>query len=374
MITCKCVVHFVYRRNLWKKYFLLLLLAVVTLVSVKMYWLIATKNLLSNEVKEKPQIRNQKLILYWNAPEDWFDTFGSCPYTNCKFTRSKDDFQYSDAVLFHASYDAKDYVFTSVPAKIPGQVWVYLSLEPPRYRPSFKRFRNVINWTVTYRRDADIFLPYHKVVLKDKPRPQQSARSPDLKLKSVAWFVSNCKTSSKREKFVRLLKQYIDVDIYGKCGELKCQRIGTNHSVCLNMLTRDYKFYLSLENTNCRDYITEKPFHVMNETVIPILWKGYNSSIFLPPYSYIDATEYTSVNKLADYMKMLSVNTEKYNKYFKWKSYYTLTDRCKDTLCTLCKRLNNADKNKRLYDDIDRWVNGDETNRMCDKNTEIPKT
>lgn len=348
---------------------MLLILVVITLASLK-YWS-TTKHKLSSD---EPGRRKQKLILFWNPPEDWFDTFSSCPYTNCKFTRSKDDFKHSDAVLFHASFDARLSDFTSVPAKIPGQVWVYLSLEPPPYRPSFKTFRQLINWTVTYRRDADMFVPYHKVVVKDNPKTLDLVRSPELKSKSVAWFVSNCKTRSKREEFVRLLRNYIDVDIYGKCGKLKCQRIGTNHSICLNMLTRDYKYYLSLENTNCRDYVTEKPFHVMNETVIPVLWKGYNSSMFLPPYSYIDATEFTSVKKLADYMNMVSADTEKYQYYFKWKSYYTITDRCKDTLCVLCKRLNNAEQHKRLYDDIDRWANGGESNRMCEENTEIPKT
>ena len=48
--------------------------------------------------------------------------------------------------------------------------------------------------------------------------------------------------------------RYISVDTYGQCGELKCD------SCCFQTLQKDYKFYLAFENSNCRDYITEKLF------------------------------------------------------------------------------------------------------------------
>jgi len=39
-------------------------------------------------------------------------------------------------------------------------------------------------------------------------------------MKLAAWFVSHCHTSSQREKYVTELQKYIDVDIFGYCGEL----------------------------------------------------------------------------------------------------------------------------------------------------------
>ena len=73
------------------------------------------------------------------------------------------------------------------------------------------------------------------------------------------------------------LGQYIDVDIYGGCGSLKCAR--NNNANCLDMLDSEYKFYLAFENSNCQDYITEKFWSILNHDVIPIVmgptWENY---------------------------------------------------------------------------------------------------
>ena len=55
------------------------------------------------------------------------------------------------------------------------------------------------------------------------------------------------------------LQQYIDVDIYGNCGPLKCSEEDWE---CYEMLN-DYRFYFSFENSLCKDYVTEKLFGVM---------------------------------------------------------------------------------------------------------------
>ncbi len=46
------------------------------------------------------------------------------------------------------------------------------------------------------------------------------------KKKLVFWVVSNCHTHSRREDYVKIMQKYIDVDVYGACGPLKCKGNG----------------------------------------------------------------------------------------------------------------------------------------------------
>lgn len=81
------------------------------------------------------------------------------------------------------------------------------------------------------------------------------------KTKAVAWFVSNCAARNNRLHYAQELKKHIAVDIYGACGDKKCPRFPTDsNEKCFQMLDKDYRFYLAFENSNCRDYITEKFF------------------------------------------------------------------------------------------------------------------
>ena len=52
------------------------------------------------------------------------------------------------------------------------------------------------------------------------------------------------------------------------------------------------QFYLSLENSLCRDYITEKFWKVLPYNVIPVVLNGVNMSKIAPPHSYIDIKEF----------------------------------------------------------------------------------
>ena len=81
---------------------------------------------------------------------------------------------------------------------------------------------------MTYRTDSDIFSPVGTLVPLPKPLKKDYKEIASGKTRSIAWFVSNCKTTyqygSEREKYVRELKKYIDVDIFGECGPYKCPK------------------------------------------------------------------------------------------------------------------------------------------------------
>ena len=91
------------------------------------------------------------------------------------------------------------------------------------------------------------------------------------------------------------LQKYIDVDIYGACGPLKCSRetVG-NRSDCYSMLEWDYKFYLSFENSICKDYVTEKLEKILHHFIVPVTLGGANYSQVAPPHSFINALDFES--------------------------------------------------------------------------------
>lgn len=189
------------------------------------------------------------------------------------------------------------------------------------------------------------------------------------KTKPVAWFVSNCFTRSKRNQLVNSIQKLINVDIYGRCGPLKCP---VDDQKCLDMLSADYKFYLSFENSLCMDYVTEKLYRPLTQYVIPVVFNGGNTSRFAPPKSYINANDFDTVNDLVQYMKFLIDHPEEYVKYFWWKQYYTIKSHptYPYMLCDLCKRFNDPRflKNSQLYSDIDDWFRN---RTLCNQTSRI---
>lgn len=80
------------------------------------------------------------------------------------------------------------------------------------------------------------------------------------------------------------------VDIYGRCGKLKCAR--RNETLCYEQMAKAYRFYLSFENSICDDYVTEKFFNALKYNVIPVTFGGTDYSAIAPPHSYIDALSF----------------------------------------------------------------------------------
>ncbi|KAG0723819.1 Alpha-(1,3)-fucosyltransferase C [Chionoecetes opilio] len=211
-----------------------------------------------------------KKILFWN--DDHFSKhfgfgFGRDPFllagcrvNNCTTTgdRTRYPLEQIDALIWH--FRSKD---RSLPKKrSPHTRYVFWMQESPSYLyGNLRNYRNVFNWTFTYRRDSDIVNPYALVFRRRKPLPPDHRDYAAGKTKLAAWFVSHCGTESGRESLVMSLKKRLSVDVYGYCGPLKCDKKNTGD--CYNMLNKTYKFYFSFENSLCQEYITEKFFNIL---------------------------------------------------------------------------------------------------------------
>ncbi|XP_050302319.1 glycoprotein 3-alpha-L-fucosyltransferase A-like [Anthonomus grandis grandis] len=298
----------------------------------------------------------EKTILLFSGLGAWGQRGGSaafaqCPVSRCSLTADRGRASDADAILF------KDHVANLGFNRPANQVWILYHLECPYHTQSVK-IPESINWTATYRRDSDIVAPYEKWVYYD-PEVRQINQNKDYagnKTKKVAWFVSNCGARNNRLQYARELAKYIEVDIYGGCGSLKCPR--SDDKKCFNLLESDYKFYFAFENSNCRDYITEKLFvNGLGHDVLPIVMgarpEDYQKST--PEGSYIHVDEFAGPEELAEYLHRLDNDNALYNSYFKWKG----TGEFINTYfwCRLCAML-HAPLVPRHYEDVNDWWRG----------------
>ncbi|XP_043266211.1 glycoprotein 3-alpha-L-fucosyltransferase A [Colletes gigas] len=271
-----------------------------------------------------------------------------CPVNTCTIVRENPDD--ADLILF------KDYV-THVRRRSPKQVWMLYFLECPYHTQSVQNA--FINWTATYRRDSDIVAPYERWQYYDPSVTQisQSFNYAANKTKKVAWFVSNCHPRNQRMHYAKVLSKYIQVDIYGTCGSLRCPR--SQSQACFDMLDEDYKFYLAFENSNCKDYITEKFFvNGLGHNVLPIVMGAHPTDYArsAPYRSYIHVDEFESPKELAEYLHRLDRDDELYNSYFRWKG----TGEFINTYfwCRVCAMLHD-DRRPKFYKDVNEWWRGD---------------
>ncbi|XP_015588970.1 alpha-(1,3)-fucosyltransferase C-like [Cephus cinctus] len=319
-------------------------------------------------------------ILYWTKmfQSDNFyfgdgDIFAACPVWNCIATndRTIEDVTEFDAIMFHGpEIDILD-----LPRKrYSRQRYIFVDLETPIYHPIQNReiYKNFFNWSMTYRRDSSLMRPYGIVrnvrtnevipphipaMWKDVSKGKISEKSRDIvksKTRQIAWFVSNCKTLSRREDYVDVLKQYVDVDVFGSCSNFSCDtRLGAE---CYKMVERKYYFYLAFENSLCKDYVTEKAFKFLEYDVVPIVYGAVDYAGVLPPHSYIDIMDFKSPKTLASFLWELSYDSERYLEYFRWKDMYKVqTIPNEHTLCELCQKLHVEPRLPEVIEDVYKW-------------------
>lgn len=306
-----------------------------------------------------------------------------CRFTNCMTTDDRSLQNQSDALIFHPNdYNSSDLPLT----RSPEQLYIFLyyeALVTERYRLSVFNhpLPNFFNWTMTYRRDSDVHSshPYGMIrrkstshspnVLPEALSSETSSPDPGVllrltdpnrrdypananKTKLVAWFTSNCITPGGREVFFRWMADYVPIDIYGACGNLKCP--SENGNQCDTVL-ESYKFYIAAENSIRPDYVTEKFYRALGAGAVPIVYGGADYSAYAPPYSFIHAADFESPKALADYLMLLDRNPGLYSRYFEWKKDWQVVRNPVDGWCNLCEKLNDPQRKPKSYENIGKW-------------------
>ncbi|CAH0579398.1 unnamed protein product [Chrysodeixis includens] len=334
-----------------------------------------------------------KYILQWTSPNNvplvymgkGQETFieKQCPYTNCFVTPDRTllgDITNFDAIVFNGPEVLR---LKSLPtSRSPHQKFVFATIESSdNYPACSNRFDGYFNWTWTYNLQSEVQWGYvairdsngvkvgpkrqmHWMKLEDMdPVSEEFKKELKTKSKAAAWLVSNCHTRSKREDFVKKLKAEMEkhglvLDVYGKCGNLKCPNQDIKD--CDKLLKDTYYYYLSFENSFSEDYVTEKLLHPLTNDVVPIVYGAANYTRFMPDGIYLNARE-LDVETLVSKMKEGIEDPDKYAEYFRWKNHYRYHRLIKtletDPYCLFCAHLNNQEmvQTTKVYKDFRSW-------------------
>lgn len=275
---------------------------------------------------------------------------------HCRLVDQRSLFPLADVVVFHN----RELVLgqQKLPFDLPrpqGQRWAWMSLEAPDHKGNLSQFDHVFNMTITYRRDADVTVPYGEVL----PQVDESGAATPNKSFSVCWVVSNYNSRHKRSQVYKNLSEIIPVKVYGRWAK--------RHLVSralLPTISRCY-FYLAFENSDSKDYITEKLWrNAYQGGAVPVVLGPVidDYKAVAPPQSFIHVGEFASVKELGMYLQQLAEDKKRYSEYFKWKHEWRvkLYKDWRERLCRICTQYDTLPQHK-VYSDLEAWVNANST-------------
>ena len=204
----------------------------------------------------------------------------NCPITNCELTNNIKRLNESDFVMVMLT----DAVEWKIPdAKFRQSInkrWVSVIIESPVHAGSFGKFNDLFSYTADYLESSEFGINYEsqkRFLWGLNVTFNTSHDYSQGKTGFMSALISNCDARhSRRSEYIRHLKKYINVTVYGSCG-IACPR----DVDCREMVGFKYKFYFAYENSFCKDYITEKFFLMLKYDVIVVVFGAGNYSRFV---------------------------------------------------------------------------------------------
>lgn len=275
------------------------------------------------------------------------------PY--CTLVDRRSYFPSADVVAFHHRELMDGH--QKLPVDLPrpqGQRWAWMTLESPKNSRKLRQFKNIFNLTMSYRRDADVSIPYGERLPQEEEG--QLVENDSLNKSSlVCWVVSNYRSQHKRSKVYKELRATVPVTVYGHWTKTPL-----SSTALLPAISRCY-FYLAFENSVSKDYITEKLWrNAYQGNAVPVVL-GPSLSDYkavAPPNSFIHIDEFSSVKEMGEYLQRLAGDKKHYNEYLSWKLKWQVkcnTD-WRERLCKICTQYKYLPQHK-VYSDLEAWVN-----------------
>ncbi|XP_020665015.3 alpha-(1,3)-fucosyltransferase 4 [Pogona vitticeps] len=293
-------------------------------------------------------------VLLWWQPFGRGRGFGDCRtrfnISACRLTTNRSRLREAQAVVFHHRDLVLEGLGELPEARSPAQRWVWMNFESPSHSQGLGDLSGLFNWTMSYKVDSDVFVPYG--YLRPKRAPVSQLALPK-KTKLVAWVISNWHEDHARVQYYRQLKDYVPIDVYG-AGRLELK----NNSVVKTV--SQYKFYLAFENSQHQDYITEKLWkNALMSWAVPIVLgpSRSNYELFIPSDAFIHIDDFSGPKQLALYLKFLDRNKSRYRRYFAWRKHYDVhaTSFWSEHCCRVCDAVRTAGQQHKTIQNLANW-------------------
>ena len=241
------------------------------------------------------------------------------------------------------------------------QLWgIDATYEPPTLYPMMESASVLRHFNVTvgtdsmYAQFAGGAYLHRGIFTQPPPRIAVS----DRKLAPVLLVVSKCGSPSVawRDAYIAEFMRHVQVDSYGRCwknasvADVLGGDTGGGRDEKLQLLRR-YKFILSIENSRCHNYVTEKFVDPLIARTVMIYLGAPNVADFAPgPRAFIDASDFKSAAALAEYVDRVDKDDALYESYFAWRAapegvhraspyMQRIAERVDSIECELCRRL-----------------------------------
>ena len=219
----------------------------------------------------------------------------------------------------------------------------------------------MFNWTCFLSRKATLQLKYIHTYARKQPLSLEEILTQYKnfnKSQNFCWMINNCGlTWTPRTKLGQSLINKLSSKIHMHGSASRSCLNGSRDNIIDHgsfALGSDYdrerrerikpcKFYLSFENSNCTDYVTEKFGNPLRVFSIPIVNGFRDSYEQLVPGSFIHVKDFGNAENLARYLDYLLQNETAFMEYHKWRMHMSL-DPLENTTyyqdqCKICRRI-----------------------------------
>jgi len=249
-----------------------------------------------------------------------------------RFTTSVSSKEVADAEIYFTYFDS-----TSRHFRFPGITMSEIEKRPLRIHFQWESTANDntarnIEWLRnidaiwSYRSSSDIFSPYrylgpflNHLLFRESGEEHHTIERSRSKL--AIWVQRMCEAHNGRERYVKELMRYMQIDSFGKClHNVGNRTIPRKPRSALIRVASQYKFYFAIENSNCVDYITEKLNTAIESGAVPVVFAPNNVPDYrkiLPSGSYVNLADFSSVKEAAAYLLRVASDDKLY-KSFRW--------------------------------------------------------